>query len=433
VSDNETIKPAPIAIPAEALEDLRRRIATARWPAREATRDHSQGVPLDRLRALVDYWGREYDWRRCEAQLNAFGPHRTVIDGLGIHFLHLRSRHAGALPLILTHGWPGSVLEFAKVMGPLTDPEAYGGQASDAFHVVVPALPGFGFSDKPKETGWSLTRTARSWAVLMARLGYDSGYVAQGGDLGSAVTLQMGQQKPPGLRAIHLNFLPFFTPPVEGDPSQAERSALKQMSYYAAKLSAYAELQRTRPQTLAYALADSPVAQAAWMYDKFTTPVDFDGDVHRSDWVDIAPFDELLDEISLYWLTNSGGSAARMYWESWGKDFGAFTKVDLPVGCTVFPAKSSALRGYGPSGPSPTSFIGMRSSVAATSQPGNSRRYLSRNCGHASGLSAARPEGARCDLRRPQPSIVTPAHAIGMRGRPRPVRRHFMQTPGDHR
>jgi len=337
VSDSETIKPAPIAIPAEALEDLRRRIATARWPEREATRDHSQGVPLDRLRALADYWGRDYDWRRCEAQLNAFGPHRTVIDGLGIHFLHLRSRHAEALPLILTHGWPGSVLEFAKVMGPLADPEAYGGHASDAFHVVVPALPGFGFSDKPAQAGWNLTRTARAWAVLMVRLGYDGGYVAQGGDLGSAVTLQMGQQKPPGLRALHLNFLPFFTPPMEGEPSQAERSALKQMSYYAAKLSAYAELQRTRPQTLAYALADSPVAQAAWMYDKFTTPADFDGDVDRSDWVDIAPFDELLDEISLYWLTNSGGSAARMYWESWGKDFGAFTKVDLPVGCTVFP------------------------------------------------------------------------------------------------
>ncbi|MGA0603829.1 epoxide hydrolase family protein [Caulobacter sp. KR2-114] len=337
MSELDSVEAAPIAIPAQALEDLRSRIATTRWPARETTRDHSQGVPLNRLTALVNHWAGPYDWRRCEAQLNAFGPHRTTIDGLGIHFLHVRSRHADALPIILSHGWPGSVLEFSKVIGPLTDPEAHGGQTSDAFHVVVPALPGFGFSDKPTEPGWTLTRTARAWAVLMTRLGYGSGYVAQGGDLGSTVTLQMGQQKPEGLRAIHLNFMPFFSPPMDGEPTEPERSARKQMARFVARLSAYSELQRTRPQTLAYALADSPVAQAAWMYDKFTTPGELGDDPGGRDWVDIAPFDELLDEITLYWLTNSGGSSARMYWESWGNDFGAFTNVDLPVGFTVFP------------------------------------------------------------------------------------------------
>ena len=329
------VEPAPVETPDGALDDLRKRLDQVRWPERETVQDHTQGVPLSRLRALVDHWRQHYDWRRCEAKLNSFGPHRTVVEGLGIHFLHVRSPHPKVLPLILTHGWPGSVLEFTKVIGPLTDPVAHGGSAEDAFHVIAPSLPGFGFSDKPQRPGWNLTRTAQAWAVLMDRLGYKGGYVAQGGDLGAGVTVQLGKLRPAGLRAIHLNFLPAFPPPEVDAPSEAERTALAQLAYYGAKLSAYAELHRTRPQTLAYALGDSPVAQAAWMYEKFVTPT-ADPNPALGGWADIAPFDEMLDEISLYWLTNSGGSSARMYWESWGKDF-SLAQVDLPVGCSIFP------------------------------------------------------------------------------------------------
>ncbi|HEX7887384.1 MAG TPA: epoxide hydrolase [Phenylobacterium sp.] len=331
----DAIEAWPIEVPQGDLDDLRRRLQQVRWPERETVPGQTQGVPLHRLRALVDHWRDRYDWRRCEARLNAFGPHRTVLDGLGIHFLHVRSPHAGATPLLMTHGWPGSVLEFAKVIGPLTDPVAHGGKASDAFHVVAPALPGFGFSDKPAESGWTVTRTARAWAVLMDRLGYGSGYVAQGGDLGAGVTMRLAEQRPPGLRAIHLNFLPPFPPPVVDESSEVERRALSQLSYYHAKMSAYAELHRTRPQTLAYALSDSPVAQAAWMYDKFVTPTD-DPDPSLGGWADIASHDEMLDDISLYWLTNSGGSSARLYWESFRKDF-TLVDIDIPTGFSVFP------------------------------------------------------------------------------------------------
>ena len=330
-----TIEPWPVQVPQRDLDELRRRLAETRWPDRETVSNWSQGVPLHRLRALVERWRDGYDWRRCEARLNACGPHRTVLDGLGIHFLHVRSPHAEATPLIMTHGWPGSVLEFAKVIGPLTDPVAHGGKASDAFHVVAPALPGFGFSDKPTEAGWTVSRTARAWAELMDRLGYGDGYVAQGGDLGAGVTLRLAEQRPAGLRAIHLNFLPPHAPSLVDASSEAERQALSQLGYYHAKMSAYAELHRTRPQTLAYALSDSPVAQAAWMYDKFVTPTD-DPDPALGGWADIAPHDELLDDISLYWLTNSGGSSARLYWESFRKDF-SLVPVDVPAGYTVFP------------------------------------------------------------------------------------------------
>jgi pimeloyl-ACP methyl ester carboxylesterase len=331
----EAIEPWPIHVPQGDIDDLRRRLEQIRWPERETVSNYSQGVPLHRLRALVARWRDGYDWRRCEAHLNACGPHRTVLDGLGIHFLHVRSPHAEATPLIMTHGWPGSVLEFAKVIGPLTDPVAHGGKASDAFQVVAPSLPGFGFSEKPTEKGWTVTRTARAWAVLMDRLGYGGGYVAQGGDLGAGVTMRLAEQRPAGLRAIHLNFLPPHPPSVVDQSSEPERQALSQLSYYHAKLSAYAELHRTRPQTLAYALSDSPVAQAAWMYNMFVTPTD-DLDPALGGWADIAPYDEMLDDISLYWLTNSGGSSARLYWESFRKDF-LLIEVDVPAGYTVFP------------------------------------------------------------------------------------------------
>lgn len=332
---NAAVEPWPVEVPQGDLDDLRRRLEQIRWPERETVSNHSQGVPLHRLRALVEHWRDGYDWRRCEAQLNAFGPHRTVLDGLGIHFLLARSPHAEATPLIMTHGWPGSVLEFAKVIGPLTDPVAHGGTASDAFHVVAPALPGFGFSDKPAQAGWTVARTARAWAVLMDRLGYGGGYVAQGGDLGAGVTLRLAEQRPAGRRAIHLNFLPPDPPAAIDESSPSERQALSQIGYYNAKMSAYAELQRTRPQTLAYALSDSPVAQAAWMYNMFVTPTD-DTDPALGGWADIAPYDEMLDDISLYWLTNSGGSSARLYWESFRKDF-SLVRVDVPGGFTVFP------------------------------------------------------------------------------------------------
>jgi len=226
----------------EQLDDLRRRLASARWPERETVRDFSQGLQLSRLKRLVAHWQTEYDWRRCEVMLNAFGQYRTEIDGLNIHFLHVRSRHEGALPLLLTHGWPGSVLEFSKVIGPLTDPVAHGGKHSDAFHVIVPSLPGFGFSDKPQTTGWTLTRTAKAWSELMKTLGYNR-YVAQGGErsrsadrrpcsLGAGVTTHMGRLKPEGLAAIHLNFPLVFPPPIEGEPDATEKAALGQMIRY---------------------------------------------------------------------------------------------------------------------------------------------------------------------------------------------------------
>lgn len=326
------VLPFKIDVPNEQLGDLKRRLGAARWPERETVQDFSQGVQLSRLKRLVAYWEAEYDWRRCEAMLNAFSQYRTEIDGLNIHFLHVRSRHKAALPLILTHGWPGSILEFSKVIGPLTDPAAHGGKDSDAFHVIVPSLPGFGFSDKPQTTGWTLTRTAKAWCELMKRLGYNR-YVAQGGDLGAGVTTHMGRLKPEGLAAIHLNFPVFFPPPIEGEPDAMEKAALGQLILFRDKGSGYAQIQKTRPQTLGYGLTDSPIGQAAWIYDKFLALA---GDGVSGN--DVLSFDEVLDDITLYWLTATATSAARLYWESWDKDW-AMTKLDIPVGCSIFPGE----------------------------------------------------------------------------------------------
>lgn len=326
---SEEIRPFTLAIDESELDELRARLDNARWPERETVPGWEQGVPTDKLRALVDYWRHGYDWRRCEAMLNGFGQYKTLIDGIDIHFLHIRSPHEGAMPLLLTHGWPGSVIEFHKVIGPLTDPVAHGGDAADAFHLVVPSLPGYGFSGKPSESGWGVERIAAAWGQLMQRLGYGR-YVAQGGDWGSSVTVQLGVQAPPGLAGVHLNMLSVMPDDLGEDLDHAERAAVEKARHFANVESAYARLQATRPQTIGYALADSPVAQAAWIYEKLRIWSDCGGEVET-----IFTFDEMLDNIMLYWLTNSGASSARLYWES----MGSFRpmKIDLPVGYTQFP------------------------------------------------------------------------------------------------
>lgn len=317
-------------IPQEALDDLRARLAATRWPEAELVADWSQGAPLAKIKSLVEYWRTNYDWRRCESALNAIGQFKTNIDGLDIHFLHAKSPHEHALPLILTHGWPGSVIEFAKTIGPLTRPEAYGGDIKDAFHVVAPSLPGFGFSNKPAETGWGPRRIATAWAILMQRLGYNR-YVAQGGDWGAVVTTALGVMKPEGLAAIHLN-LPFVLPegPYENLNSE-EAAMLDSLAYYDRWDSGYSKQQMTRPQTIGYALADSPVGQAAWIYEKYQAWSDC-GDSPEN----VFSYDDMLDNIMMYWLPNAAASSARIYWESFAGAF-AGVPVDLPVGCAIYP------------------------------------------------------------------------------------------------
>ncbi len=327
---NEEVHPFVLNIEQARLDDLRRRLEFTRWPDRELVDDWSQGAPLVRIQALVEYWRTAYDWRRCEAQLNGRGQHRTQIDGVDIHFLHIRSKHPNALPLILSHGWPGSVIEFLKCIGPLVDPTAHGGDAQDAFHLVIPSLPGYGFSGKPRETGWTVGRIAKAWHVLMRRLGYER-YVAQGGDWGAAITTAMGVQRPEGLAAIHLN-LPLVRPRETGSNlSASESRMLEQLALYARSDSGYSSQQASRPQTLGYGLADSPAGQAAWIYEKFYAWTDNSGAPETT-----LTQDELLDNIMLYWLPNTATSAARLYWESF---HGAFKAVELslPTGCSVFP------------------------------------------------------------------------------------------------
>src|SRR6266446_877367 len=330
--DTSAVTPFSVRIPHPQLTDLKRRLSETRWPEREPVSDWSQGAPLDRLRSLMTYWEKEYDWRRAERQLNGFPQFRINIDGLGIHFLHVRSKHEGALPIILTHGWPGSIFEFFKVIGPLTNPTAYGGKAEDAFHIVVPSLPGYGFSDKPTERGWGLPRIARAWSVLMNRLGYAS-YVAQGGDWGAGVTTWMAKQHVEGLKAIHLNLPILFPPPVEKEPSAEEKAALAKLGAFRDNGQGYSRLQSTRPQTIGYSLADSPVGQAAWIYEKLAQWTDTNNEPERE-----LSRDEMLDNISLYWFANTGASSARIYFESFGTDFSR-QQLDMPVGVSVFPAE----------------------------------------------------------------------------------------------
>lgn len=330
---NTAITPFRVAIPQAALDDLKARLARVRFPERETVDDWSQGVPLAQAQALVAYWRDRYDWRRFEARINAYPQFRTEIDGLGIHFIHVKSRHANALPIILTHGWPGSVVEFLDVIGPLTDPTAYGGRAQDAFHVVIPSLPGFGFSDKPRAAGWDVVQTARAWGTLMQRLGYDK-WVAQGGDWGSGVTHALAHLRPRGLAAAHVNWPFVFPETMPAHPTPEEQAAYAGAARFADQEFGYFKEQATRPQTIGYALADSPAAQGLWIYEKFHAWTD-----NRGDPEDALSRDAMLDDITLYWLTDSGASSARIYWQnSQGKPAGfSAGRIELPMAATIFP------------------------------------------------------------------------------------------------
>lgn len=330
-AQDNAIHPFTIAVPESELQDLKTRLARTRWPMKELVSDWSQGVPSDTMHSLLAYWRDDYDWRRCESTLNSYPQFTTGIDGVNIHFLHIRSEHANARPLILTHGWPGSVLEFLKVIRPLTAPENDGADISDAFHLVIPTLPGFGFSEQPAEIGWGVDRIAKAWDTLMKRLGYNE-YLAQGGDWGSAVTHALARQKPEGLKAIHTNLPVVLPPPPYDQPSAEEAGMLEALGHYQRWEAGYSTQQSTKPQTIGYALADSPVGQAAWIFEKFMTWTDCDGDP-----LNVLSYDELLDNIMMYWLTNSGASSARLYWESFDGVFVATEPVPVPCGYSVFP------------------------------------------------------------------------------------------------
>lgn len=346
-SNGETaieIRPFQLEVPQADLDDLRRRIAAARWPTKELVADRSQGVQLATIQELARYWATDHDWRTCEARLNALSQFTTPIDGVDIHFIHVRSRHENALPLIMTHGWPGSVVEMIDSVGPLTDPTAHGGSADDAFHLVLPSLPGYGLSGQPGELGWDLVRTARAWAELMRRLGY-SRYVAQGGDVGAGVTDAMGRQAPEGLIGIHSNLLvPALSGPMPTDTDE-ERAAAAQIATFQQSGNGYFVEMATRPQTIGYALLDSPVALAAWMVDHDT---DAYYKIARA-FVDGQPSgnltrDHVLDNVTLYWLMGTGASAARSYWEAYGPDAPAASQRPLPpptipFGFTTFPGE----------------------------------------------------------------------------------------------
>ena len=324
------IRDFKLDIAGEQLEDLNRRLDLARWPEQEPVGDWSQGTPLKDLQELCQYWRHEYDWRRCEGRLNAMGQFMTKIDGLDIQFMHVQSPHENALPLILTHGWPGSVIEFLEAIPRLTEPEKFGGKADQAFHVVAPTLPGFGFSGKPAETGWGIERIAKAWAELMRRLGYDK-WVAQGGDWGSAVTGEIGRQAPVGCAGIHVNMVSARISPEEVDVSDAGvQRALKGIQFYQDWDSGYSKEQSTRPQTIGYSLVDSPVGLAGWIYEKVYSWTD-----NRGSPLDALPMDSMLDNIMLYWLPGTGASAARLYWESFAKFSGG--PVKLPGGASLFP------------------------------------------------------------------------------------------------
>jgi pimeloyl-ACP methyl ester carboxylesterase len=349
-AEDRSIRPFKAQVPQAALEDLRRRIAETRWPDRETVDDQSQGIRLAKLKPLVEYWGTGYDWRKAEAKLNALPQFMTTIDGVDIHFIHVRSRHPNAMPLIMTHGWPGSVFELLKTVGPLTDPTAHGGTAEDAFDLVLPSMPGYGFSGKPTDTGWGPDRIARTWAELMKRLGYVS-YVAQGGDWGSPVSSAMARLAPAGLLGIHIN-LPAVVPPeiaevlAAGGPAPAGLSEKERATFDALSAAAkmgnrsYAVMMGSRPQTIGYAITDSPVGLAAWMlgHPGFTHWTYESSDPEKSP-------DEVLDDITLYWLTNSATTSSRLYWEYGGRS-PAFSgpektaEISLPVAITVFPGES---------------------------------------------------------------------------------------------
>ena len=346
-ANKDAIRPFRVKVPEKELVNLRRRLAETRWPSKELVADRSQGVQLATLKELARYWATEYDWRKAEAKLNALPQFVTQIDGVDIHFIHVKSRHPNAMPLIMTHGWPGSVIELLETVGPLTDPTKYGGTAGDAFHLVLPSLPGYGFSGEPTELGWDPGRTARAWATLMERLGYTR-YVAQGGDVGAVVTDAMGRQAPKGLVGIHVNLLPGALGIADKLPvkSEQEQAAHKALATFRATGFGYYLEQATRPQTIGYSLLDSPIGLAAWLLDHDT---DSYYKISRA-FVDRQPVgsltrESIVDNITLYWLTRTGTSAARAYWESGQTQAsaraagGAPPAVTVPVGFTTFPGE----------------------------------------------------------------------------------------------
>src|SRR5437660_7202175 len=327
---SDEVTPFRIEVPDADLTDLRERLRRTRWPDAETVDDWTQGIPLSYVKELCEYWAERYDWRATEARLNRFPQFRTEIDGLGIHFIHARSAHPDALPLLMTHGWPGSVVEFHKVIEPLTDPSAHGGDPSDAFHVVCPSLPGYGFSDKPGRQGWNTERTAGAWARLMARLGYER-YGAQGGDWGAAVTSNLGQQDLEHVAGIHLNMCVAVPDrSTFGELTEAEQAALAALKHYQDWDSGYSKQQSTRPQTVGDGLVDPPAGQCAWIVEKFWAWTDCDGHPENA-----LTRDELLDNVMLYWLPAPGASSARLYWESFSR--GNQDPVPAPTGVSVFP------------------------------------------------------------------------------------------------
>ena len=344
--DRNAIRPFRVTVPEADLVDLRRRVVATRWPDRETVTDQSQGVQLAKIQALVRYWGTEYDWRKAEAKLNALPQFVTTIDDVDIQFVHVRSRHPNAMPLIMTHGWPGSIFELLKVVGPLTDPTAYGGRAEDAFDLVMPSLPGYGFSGKPVGTPWGPDRMGTAWDVLMKRLGYTR-YVSQGGDWGAIISEVMAVQAPSGLLGIHIN-MPGTMPasvlrlirngdPVPPEFSDDEKRAFASLNDFYKNGFGYADMMNTRPQTIGYGLSDSPVGLAAFFYDKFAAWTHSGGEPER-----VLTRDEMLDDITLYWLTNTGTSSSRSYWDAarlGGGPFNRFEITKVPVAVTVFPGE----------------------------------------------------------------------------------------------
>ena len=323
------ISPFVISISDEQITDLKNRIANTRWPDAETTSGWNQGVPLAYVKELVQYWGEQYDQQRLANRLNAFDNFKTNLLGLNIHFMHIKSSNPNARPLLLTHGWPGSVVEFLKVIGPLTEPQEHGGTADDAFHLVIPSLPGYGFSDKPQATGWGVEKIADAWSTLMARLGY-SEYFAQGGDWGSVITSYIARQDPEHCLGIHINMGIVAPDPNAENLTANELSIMAGWKYYQDWDSGYSKQQATRPQTLGYGLVDSPSGQAAWIVEKFYQWMDCGGHPEN-----IVSRDELLDNIMVYWLTGSGASSARLYWESFGGGEGREQPVSIPMGATI--------------------------------------------------------------------------------------------------
>lgn len=333
------ITPFKLDIPGSDIEDLKNRLVNARWPDREAVEDWSQGVPIGYHQEFCDYWAHQYDWYATQDRLNLFPQYTTYLEGLKIHFIHVKSTHPSAKPLLLTHGWPGSVVEFHKTIAPLAEPEKYGGDAADACHVVCPSLPGFGFSGKPTTTGWNVPKIAAAWDVLMSGLGYDQ-YYAQGGDWGSGVTMAIGSQNKGRCKSIHVN-MPTAGPTKEAlrNPTAADARAMARAEKFRNWGSGYHKQQSTRPQTIGYGLADSPVGQSAWILEKFYEWTDCDGHPEN-----VLGRDELIDNIMFYWLTNSGASSARIYWETFNPGLQNVRPqpVTIPVGVSLFPEETMA-------------------------------------------------------------------------------------------